>query len=209
MNTTVYLIRHSEPFKIHKGIEITDDDFLTINKKTPLSINGEHLAEKISKNKEFSNIDVVWSSDYVRAMSTAKYFAFNNGLKVNINSKFGERVHGVKNVSDIPSNFEKKQVEDLNYKLPGGECGKEVQDRMYKCLFEVINNNKGKRILIVSHGTALLFLLWIWCDIALVNDKLQCRFDNKIFHEGPFNFCEIFKLEFDNNNKLISINNIM
>lgn len=73
--TTIYLIRHSEPFKEHKGIEDVNEDILFSNIKSPLSVNGEKLAEKMSKNKEFTNLDDVWSSDYVRAMSTAKYFA--------------------------------------------------------------------------------------------------------------------------------------
>ena len=84
MNTTIYLVRHSEPFKIHRGIEEVEEDILFANIKVPLSINGEKLAEIKSQNKEFENIDVVWSSDYVRTMSTAKYFAYRNNLKVNV-----------------------------------------------------------------------------------------------------------------------------
>lgn len=82
--TTVYLVRHSEPFKVHSGIEKVDDSLLFSNIKSPLSVNGEKLAEKVSMNLEFNNLDVVWSSDYVRAVSTAKYFAERNNLKVNV-----------------------------------------------------------------------------------------------------------------------------
>ena len=81
--TTVYLVRHAEPFKIHRGIEDVNESILFSNIKSPLSINGEHFAEKISTNIEFDNLDVVWSSNYVRTMSTAKYFAYRNNLKVN------------------------------------------------------------------------------------------------------------------------------
>ena len=42
------------------------------NEKMPLSIEGEELASNISKESELQNIDVVISSNYVRAMSTAK-----------------------------------------------------------------------------------------------------------------------------------------
>ena len=54
MNTTIYLVRHSEPFKIHRGIEEVEEDILFANIKAPLSINGEKLAEikaKILKYK--------------------------------------------------------------------------------------------------------------------------------------------------------------
>lgn len=65
------------------------------NEKSPLSINGEKIAEKWATNVEFNALDVVYSSNYVRAMSTAKYFAHNNNLKVNIDERFNERIHGV------------------------------------------------------------------------------------------------------------------
>ena len=43
------------------------------NEKMPLSIEGEELASNISKEEELQSIDVVTSSNYVRAMSNAKY----------------------------------------------------------------------------------------------------------------------------------------
>ena len=82
--TIVYLVRHANTFKIHKGIEEVNENLLFSNIKTPLSINGEEIAKKLSLNEEFKNLDVVYSSDYVRCMATAKYFAFNNNLKVKI-----------------------------------------------------------------------------------------------------------------------------
>lgn len=41
MNTTIYLIRHSEPFKVHRGNARTNETILLENEKSPLSINGE------------------------------------------------------------------------------------------------------------------------------------------------------------------------
>ena len=81
MKTIVYLMRHSEPFKIHRGIKNTKENILIENQKSPLSINGERMAELLSHHMEFKNINVVWSSNYVRAISTAKYFTND---KVNI-----------------------------------------------------------------------------------------------------------------------------
>ncbi len=78
MNTTIYLIRHSEPFKTHRGNVNAKESILLENEKAPLSIDGEKTAEQFSLLSEFKNLDVVCSSNYVRAMSTAKYFAYNN-----------------------------------------------------------------------------------------------------------------------------------
>lgn len=203
--TTVYLVRHSIPFKVHRGIEEIDESLLFSNMKTPLSVEGEELARKVSFNDEFSDIDEVWSSDYVRAMSTAKYFAYNNNLKVNVSNKLGERKHGINSWDELPSNFEIKQFEDENYMVGNGESRKEVSERIIKKLYEIIDNKKNKRILIVGHSTAFAYLLSNWCDIKYDGPY---TFKGKEFFDGKWDYCESFKLVFDDNNKLVSIENI-
>lgn len=203
--TTVYLVRHSEPFKIHCGIEEVNEDILFANIKTPLSINGELLAHEKSKDKEFDNIDVVWSSNYVRTMATAKYFAHRNNLKVNISDKLGERKHGIKSWDELPSDFEVHQFQDENYKMDNGESQKEVRERIYSKLMTIINENKGKRILIVGHSTATAYLLSNWCEISYDSDY---KFNNQVFFDGKWNYLETFKLIFDDNNNLVEIKNI-
>lgn len=203
--TTVYLVRHSEPFKVHRGIEETNEDVLFSNIKSPLSVDGEKMAAEKSKDKEFDNIDVVWSSNYVRAMSTAKYFAHRNNIKVNISDKLGERKHGVKTWDELPSDFEIHQFQDENYKIGNGESKKEVRERIYNKLMTILNENKGKRILIVVHSTATAYLLSNWCKISYDSDY---KFNNKVFFDGKWDHLETFKLTFDDNNNLIEIKNI-
>lgn len=205
MNTTIYLIRHSEQFKVHRGSVRTNETILLENEKSPLSINGEKMAEQFANMEEFKNLDLVYSSNYVRAMSTAKYFASVNELKVNIDDRFNERIHGVDSWTDLPSNFEINQFEDENYKVGFGESQKEVQSRMYEALCEIIKDNQGKRIAIVSHSTAMAFLLKKWCKVYY---DMEYTFNNRSFFDGKWKHLETFKLEFDENNKLISINNI-
>lgn len=203
--TTIYYMRHSEPFKRHLGIEDIHEKALETNKKNPLSTVGEKLAERLSENEEFKNIDVVWSSDYARAMSTAKYFAEKNNLKVNISDKFGERVHGINSWSELPESFELKQYNDNNYKLENGESINDTKNRMYNALNKVLELYKGKRILIVSHSTAIASLLSTWCKIDFLGDY---TYNEKVFFTGKWTYCETFKLVFDDNNKLIEISHI-
>ena len=205
MNTTIYLIRHSEPFKVHRGNVRTNETILLENEKSPLSINGEKIAERFANMEEFKNLDVVYSSNYVRAMSTAKYFASVNDLKVNIDDRFNERIHGVDSWSNLPSNFEINQFEDENYKVSFGESQKEVQTRMYEALCEVIKENQGKRIAIVSHSTAMAFLFKKWCKVYY--DK-PYTFEDKIFFDGKWQYLETFKLTFNENNNLTNAKNI-
>lgn len=206
--TTIYLVRHSIPFKEHGGIEKTTDSILLANMKSPLSVPGEHLAEHVSLNREFDDIDAVWASSYVRTMSTAKYLANKNNLEINVISDLGERKFGIDSWNELPDKFERKQFLDENYKIGNGERQKEVSNRMYSTIIKILNENKNKRIAIVSHATAISYLLKKWCDIEIVDDKLRYSFNNNILLDGYFNYCETFKLEFDDENNLINIQNI-
>lgn len=202
--TTIYLIRHSEPLK---DIDIynTDEDIFAINKNNPLSINGEEMSKKFSNNKEFKNIDVIWSSNYTRAISTAKYFANNNNLKINVSKEFGERKQGIKSWHELPKDFEQHQFLDENYKIGNGESQKETRIRITKAINELLDRYKGKRIIVIGHATATTYLLKNWCNI---NYNGNYYFNNKIFFNGKWDYLETFKLVFDENNNLVDIENI-
>ena len=204
--TTIYLIRHSKPLKVNNSFN--EDSLQIQNEKTCLSIEGENIAQEKLSVDEFENIDSLYSSNYVRAIQTAKYLADSNDLEINVVSKLGERKFGISSWDELPENFERKQFLDENYKIDNGESQKEVRDRMWSAITDILNNNKNKRIVIVSHGTAISYLLKKWCDISIVDDKMQYSFNGKFLLKGPLDYCEIFKLEFDEDNSLISIENI-
>ncbi len=86
METIIYLIRHSEQLKL-KGKNFSNDSSQIKNEKIPLSINGEILAQNLSNIEELKNIDVLFSSNYVRAISTAKYIAEKNNIEINIDER--------------------------------------------------------------------------------------------------------------------------
>ncbi len=197
---TIYFMRHSEPLKV---VNINNNDSLQIqNEKWGLTVNGEKLAEKKSQLNELTNFDMVISSNYVRAISTAKYFTKE---KLFIDENFGERKFGINNWEELPKDFGKKQFEDFNYKLPNGESINEVIEREYNSLVNILNNYHNKKILIIGHATALASLFSKWCEIDYTGIY---KFDGKQFFDGKRNYCETFKLEFDDDNDLIDIKNI-
>lgn len=184
------------------------DNLQLQNEKSSLSIEGEQIAnEKLSK-KEFDDIDILFSSSYVRTIQTAKYLANKNNLEINVISDLDERKFGIDSWNELPDKFERKQFLDENYKLNNGENQKEVRDRMYSVIMNILNEYPNKRIAIVSHGTAISYLLKKWCDVNIVDDKLRYSFKNEIVFDSCFNYCETFKLVFDAENKLIDIKNI-
>lgn len=204
--TTIYLIRHSKPLKTNNTFNI--DNLQIQNEKQSLSIEGEQIAQDKLNNIEFDNIDIIFSSSYVRTIQTAKYLAEKNNLEINIVSSLGERKFGIDSWEQLPENFEKKQFLDENYKIGNGESQKEVRERMYSTIMQILKLHKNKRIVIVSHATAISYLLKKWCDINIVDNKLRYSFNNNVLLDGYFNYCESFKLEFDDNKNIVDIENI-
>lgn len=63
MKTEILLVRHAEPMKTK---------FIT-NELIPLSTSGEKKAEELSNQQIFFDVSLVISSNYTRAIDTAKY----------------------------------------------------------------------------------------------------------------------------------------
>lgn len=90
MDKNIILIRHSEQLKI-KDTKKFDISNQVNNEKIILSVNGERLAKEISKLNELQNINMIWSSNYVRALATAKYIANENNIDINVDDRLNER----------------------------------------------------------------------------------------------------------------------
>lgn len=203
--TTIYLIRHSKPMNMDIKQIANSESLQIINEKNILSVEGEKRAEELSKIPGLKNIDYVISSNYARAMATAKYICRENNKDLNIVEDFAERKFGINDWSELPKDFGKRQFEDENYKIGNGESQKEVANRMYNALMDAVNKYQDKKIVIVSHATAITFLLM---KLATYQDQ-KIVFNNKLIMDETFkwNAPEIFKLEFKKNN-LINIENI-
>ena len=204
MSTYIYLIRHSEPIKNINNI-VNYDNLQIQNEKTPLSVEGEKKAENLIKKEELKKIDVVFSSNYARTVSTAKYIAYKNNININIIEDFGERKYGINNWNEKPKDFEQRQFNDENYKIKDRESRKEVTDRMYNALIKILEKNKGKKVAIISHATAITFLLM---KLGQYKDN-KLYFNEKLLMDDKYswNAPEIFKLTYEDT-KLIDIDNI-
>lgn len=204
--TTIYLIRHSKPLNVNNSH--TSDDLQLQNEKKILSLEGEKIAKEKLNSDIFNDIECVYSSNYIRAISTAKYVAEKNNLEINIVDDLGERKFGITSWSELPKDFERKQFMDENYKIGNGETQKEVRVRMSNIVMRILTENKNKKISIFCHATAISYLLKNWCDIEIVDGKLRYSFNGKVLLHNHFNYCETFKLDFDDDNKIVNIENI-
>ena len=210
MKTTIYLIRHSIRFNNNYINEYNTHQNETIkNEKIVLSVDGEKRAEILSNEKELQNLDMVFTSNCVRTLQTAKYIVEKQNLKVNIDERFDERRVGKRNDEKVKDWFVRQYV-DQNYKTEGGESQKDVRERFTQAIIEILNNNKGKRIAVFSHGYAITFFIMTWCKFEYIKDKdnLRFTFKGKEILNKKINAPEVFKLEFNENNEIISIENI-
>ena len=124
---------------------------------------------------------------------------------INIIESFGERKFGIDKWEDLPENFGEKQFKDFNYKTMNGVSLNEVLNRELKALYEIIDTYSDKKILIVGHATALATLFSKWCEVSYTGPY---KFNGNEFFNGKWNYCETFKLIFNDENELINIVNI-
>lgn len=205
--TIIYLVRNSKVLRNYESY-INNKDYDDRLESVILSVEGEILANKLADNLELKEIDVIYSSNYSSALSTAKYIAKNNDLSINVDFKLGERKVGVKKLEQIPKDFYDMQLHDFDYKMNYGESINDVCLRMYQCLLKIIDANKGKKIAIVTHSTCMLGLLSKYCSINFNNNVLELTYNNKVILEDSFSSPDLYELEYVDN-KLIDIKKII
>ena len=147
--TTIYFVRHAE----------ADNDSYkqpaekSTNEDKPLSNKGQNHCALVTKFLKDKEIDVVLSSPYKRAVDTISGFAKVIGAEIELVADFREREKG-KGVKFTPG-FTEKQWSDFSYKQSNGESLAEVQKRNIAALQKVLEQYKGKNLVIGTHGEAL------------------------------------------------------
>lgn len=173
--------------------------------KIILSVAGEKRAELLSQKEELQNMDVVFASNCVRTLQTAKYLLEAQNLKVNIDERLDERRVGKPNDDIYPDWFIRQYYEE-NFKTEGGESQKDVRNRVSEVFDEIIEKYKGKRIAIFSHGYAITFFLLRYCKLIDIHDgKLKYEFNGKVLFDKKINAPELFRLTLNDKNEVTDI----
>ncbi len=156
--TKLYLIRHGQSAGNVEGT-------FGGHSPTPLSDLGKKqaliTAEALSKEK----IDVVYSSDLLRAVQTAEPLAEKLGLEVNKTKAFRERNVGVlegltfqESKQKFPKDYYALINRNINHKITGGESYRHLLKRGTNALKEIFSIHKGEKIVIFSHTGAICYL---------------------------------------------------
>lgn len=86
---------------------------------------------------------------------------------------------------ELPIDFFEAQFRNWDYKLENGESTNEVSIRMNNAIKDIINNNRNKNIVIVSHGTVISTMIKNWCNKRLNEDTklIEIYYDNKMIFD--------------------------
>ncbi|WP_099188747.1 histidine phosphatase family protein [Tepidibacter mesophilus] len=124
-----------------------------------LSDIGKNQAKQTSIRLKNEKIDLIYSSPLKRAMNTAREISRIKNISINVCDEFKEMNFGDfegLTFQEIESNYkeeyERLKNESFEYSFPNGENMIGFHDRISNKIDDIIKNNDGKTVLIVSHA---------------------------------------------------------
>lgn len=143
--TKVYFVRHAQPE------HMWEDD-----RTRPLTADGRKDVQIVTQFMKDKGIDVFYSSPYKRSFDTIADAAAYYGKAIITDERLRERKKGIN--GNRHGMFEKRWA-DHDYCEENGESINMVQRRNMEALTEILEKNKGKRVVVATHGTALSTIL--------------------------------------------------
>lgn len=134
--------------------------------QVPLNATGLEQAQALANHLLGREISAVYSSDLSRAHVTATRVAEAYQLTVKLDERWRELHLGI--LQGMLTNEINSQYPDvavgmrenyLDYPIPQGETRRAMQTRAYEAYLEIIANEAGPEIAIVSHGGTIRALL--------------------------------------------------
>ena len=157
--TEIIIIRHGETEWNKTGRFQGHSD-------VPLSAEGRAQAAALGKNLVVDHVDAIYASDLTRAMETAAPLAQRFGLEVISDPQLRELNFGAwegRNFNDVnaenPNAMKNFYTDPEQADIPESEPFPEFQRRIAGRVREIVAQERGKRIVIVSHGASIRILL--------------------------------------------------
>ena len=160
LSTHVLLIRHGQS-------EGNAERRFGGHTATPLSPRGRRQAQALARALKAEELTAIYSSDLARALETAQPLANLTGLTVNATTAFRERSVGVMEgltfenaAQQHPEQYAALLRRDFEHVLTGGESYRQLLDRAWQKLDEILSENQGGKIAVFSHtGTICILAL--------------------------------------------------
>ena len=155
-DTVFFLVRHGQ------SIGNAKREFLGHTDKD-LSELGYLQAQKTADFLANERIDIIYSSDLIRAYNTALPHAKLRGMQVIGDRNLRELQAGVwegMRVEDIIAKYPHEFLDEWRANfglatLPGGESVQGAGERFYTEVMKIAEENRGKRILIAAHAAVI------------------------------------------------------
>ena len=156
--TEIIIIRHGETEWNKTGRFQGHSD-------VPLSAEGRAQAAALGKNLVVDHVDAIYASDLTRAMETAAPLAQRFGLEVisdpllrelNFGSWEGRKFNDVN--AENPDAMKTFYNDPERVNIPDSEPFPEFQRRVAGRVREIVAQERGTRIVIVSHGASIRIL---------------------------------------------------
>lgn len=178
--TKIYFVRHAQP-----------DHMLEDDRIRPLTAEGKQDSKIVLEFFKDKEIDMFFSSPYKRSFDTIADTAAFYGKEIMTDERLRERAKGIN--GNNHGMFEKRW-NDHDYHEENGESLNMVQKRNIAALTEILEENKGRNIVIGTHGTALSTI------INYYHPEFGCRDFLRIIDWMPY----IIELDFEGD-KLLSM----
>lgn len=149
MKTIIYLVRHGEsPY--NEGNERTRG----------LTPKGKADIEKVTKILIGEGIDMIISSPYTRAILSVEGLAKLLNKEVQIFEDLRERHFAADHIenAELMSGI-RESFNDPDYTLLDGESNAECQKRAIAVLKPILNEHRGKKIAIGTHGLVMTLMM--------------------------------------------------
>ena len=165
MNTVIYLTRHGQTlWNIEKRLQGRGN--------SPLTGEGIERAKELRDRIKDIHIDIIYSSPIERALTTANIIKGDKSIEVITDDGLMEMCFGdyegkiTDEVMKENPNWDISLIMKGNTELtaPNGENLAEVRDRVARSMNKIIEENRGKTILIVAHGITLKAIMYYFKD---------------------------------------------
>lgn len=150
-----YFMRYGE-MDPNRDMRFPDDDI-----KEPLNENGIREVELAAKRIKDYGIDIIISSDALRAKQIAEIVAKKAGLKIIFDENLMERAAGSlkgRAFEDIKKEYGRNYWTDSKVIAPGFETLEELETRVWKAFIARRKEYENRNVLVVGHGAALRIL---------------------------------------------------
>jgi len=187
LNNKYYILRHGEAVSNIKGFVSSWPE----KSDNPLTEAGVKQAEQATKKILSENIDLIFSSDILRAKQTSQIIAEQLKKEVILDERLREidfSIFNSKPIADFINQFANRETR-IKEKAPHGESYEDILKRMDSFLNDIEKKYSNKKILIVSHQAPLFILEGIFLGYSL-EESVEFFTDDKLLSN-----CELKQFE--------------